>query len=146
MALWGGFVIEAPAGKIFVAGDTGFHGGSNYRDVARTHGSFRLAVLPIGAYDPRWFMEAQHQNPEEAVEGMLLANADFAVGCHWGTFQLTDEPIDEPRQRLLAALEAKGLSSDRFRPMLPGEVWDVPAIVTPRIRSHAREQATCLCR
>jgi len=71
-------------------------------------------------------MEAQHQNPEEAVEGMLLANAAFAAGCHWGTFQLTNEPIDEPRARLLAALAAKGLSRETFRPMLPGEVWDVP--------------------
>ncbi len=126
MALWSGFVIDSPAGKVFLAGDTGFHGGRNYREMAKLHGSFRLAVLPIGAYDPRWFMEAQHQNPEEAVEGMLLANAAFAAGCHWGTFRLTNEPIHEPRERLLAALEAKGLSREAFRPMLPGEVWDVP--------------------
>ncbi len=125
-ALWGSFVIESPAGKVFVAGDTGFHGGRNYREVARQHGSIRLGVLPIGAYDPRWFMEAQHQNPEEAVEGMLLSNASFAAGYHWGTFQLTNEPVDEPRSRLLAALQARGVSADAFRPLLPGEVWDVP--------------------
>ena len=87
---------------------------------------FRLAVLPIGAYEPRWFMEAQHQNPEEAVEGMLLCNAAFAAGCHWGTFQLTNEPVDEPRKRLLAALDSQGTAARAFRPMLPGEVWDVP--------------------
>ena len=126
MALWGGFVLQTSAGNVMIAGDTGFHGGRNYRDLAQRHGSFRLAVLPIGAYEPRWFMEAQHQNPEEAVEGMMLANAAFAAGCHWGTFQLTDEPIDEPRDRLLAALDAKGLPRESFRPMLPGEVWDVP--------------------
>ena len=126
-ALWGSFVLETPAGKILVAGDTGFHGGRNYRDMARRHDAFRLAILPIGAYSPRWFMQAQHQNPEEAVEGMLLSKAAFAVGCHWGTFQLTNEPIEEPRERLLSAMEAKGLSPETFRPMLPGEVWDVPA-------------------
>ena len=119
--------VETPAGNILVAGDTGFHGGKNYREMARKHGSFRLAILPIGAYEPRWFMEPQHQNPEEAVEGMLLSNAAFAAGCHWGTFHLTNEPIGEPRDRLLAALDAKGIARNTFRAMLPGEVWDVPA-------------------
>ncbi len=125
-ALWSGFVIDSPAGKVLVAGDTGFHGGRHYRELAASHGSFRLAVLPIGAYAPRWFMQPQHQNPEEAVEGMLLSNAAFAAGCHWGTFQLTDEPVDEPRERLVAALAARGQSPDTFRAMQPGEVWDVP--------------------
>ncbi|MEW9805967.1 MBL fold metallo-hydrolase [Mesorhizobium sp. ZMM04-5] len=126
MALWGGFVIETPAGRILFAGDTGFHGGRHYRALADKHGGFRLAILPIGAYEPRWFMEAQHQNPEEAVDGMLLANASFAAGCHWGTFPLTDEAIDEPSRRLDAALAERGIDSHRFRAMRPGEVWDVP--------------------
>ncbi|WP_442581197.1 MBL fold metallo-hydrolase [Mesorhizobium sp. ASY16-5R] len=126
MALWCGFVIEGPAGKIFFAGDTGFHGGAPYRRLAQRHGALRLAVLPIGAYEPRWFMEPQHQNPEEAVLGMQLCGASFAVGCHWGTFHLTNEPVDEPRQKLLAALAAHGVARERFRPMRPGEIWDVP--------------------
>lgn len=126
MALWCGFVIENAAGNIYFAGDTGFHGGLNYQLMARKHGGFRLAILPIGAYEPRWFMESQHQNPEEAVRGMLACNAEHAVGCHWGTFQLTNEPIDEPRQKLVEALDAEGVGQDRFRPMLPGEVWNVP--------------------
>ena len=100
MALWAGFVVETPAGKIYFAGDTGFHGGTNYRLMAEKHGGFRLAILPIGAYEPRWFMAPQHQNPEEAVQGMLLCNAAYAAGCHWGTFQLTNEPIDEPARKL----------------------------------------------
>lgn len=126
MALWAGFVIGAPGGNIYVVGDTGFHGGVNYRAAAQKHGGFRLAVLPIGAYEPRWFMEPQHQNPAEAVEGMLLANAAFAAGHHWGTFQLTNEPVEEPREHLHAALDAGGVARERFRPMLPGEVWEVP--------------------
>lgn len=125
MALWAGFVIETPAGKIFFAGDTGFHGGVNYRLMAQKHGGFRFAILPIGAYEPRWFMASQHQNPQEAVQGMKLCNAAYAAGCHWGTFQLTDEPIDEPARHLAEALDAAGLSRDHFRALHPGEVWDV---------------------
>jgi L-ascorbate metabolism protein UlaG (beta-lactamase superfamily) len=126
MALWCAFAVETAAGKLYYAGDTGFHRGINYRAAARKHGGFRLAVLPIGAYEPRWFMEGQHQNPQEAVEGMLLANAAHAAGCHWGTFQLTNEAVEEPREHLLAALAERGVEPHRFRPMLPGEVWDVP--------------------
>jgi L-ascorbate metabolism protein UlaG (beta-lactamase superfamily) len=127
MALWGGFVIDTPAGKIHFAGDTGFHAGRNYRAIARKHGRLRLSILPIGAYEPRWFMEGQHQNPDEAVRGMILANAAFAAGCHWGTFQLTNEPIEEPRAKLFEALKRHEVAAKRFRPMLPGEVWDVPS-------------------
>ncbi|WP_425475890.1 MBL fold metallo-hydrolase [Mesorhizobium yinganensis] len=128
MALWCGFVVETAAGKIFFAGDTGFHDGTPYSRLASRHGEMRLAILPIGAYEPRWFMEPQHQNPEEAVSGMMLCNAAYAAGCHWGTFHLTNEPIDEPREKLFAALAAQGIAREKFRPMLPGEVWDVPEI------------------
>ncbi|WP_137930392.1 MBL fold metallo-hydrolase [Mesorhizobium comanense] len=126
MALWAGFVIETPGGKFYFAGDTGFHDGINYRLMAQKHGGFRFAILPIGAYEPSWFMAPQHQNPEEAVQGMKLANATFAAGCHWGTFQLTDEPIDEPARKLAEALAAEGISGDCFRAMRPGEAWEVP--------------------
>ena len=128
MALWCGFVVEVPTCKIYFAGDTGFDRGRGYKAIAERHGGVRLAILPIGAYEPRWFMEAQHQNPEEAVKAMQLCKAAFAVGCHWGTFHLTNEPVDEPRQRLLDALDESGIARKRFRPMLPGEVWDVPAL------------------
>ncbi len=127
MALWAGFALETPAGRIYHVGDTGFHDGINYRAAAEKHGSFRLAILPFGAYEPRWFMKGQHQNPEEAVEGMLLCKADHVAGHHWATFQLTDEPIDEPREKLMAALAEKAVPANRFRPMRAGEVWDVPA-------------------
>jgi L-ascorbate metabolism protein UlaG (beta-lactamase superfamily) len=126
MALWAGFVIETADSKVYFAGDTGFHDGINYRLMADKHGGFRLAILPIGAYEPRWFMAPQHQNPREAVQGMTLCNAAHAAGCHWGTFHLTDEPIDEPATKLAEALAAEGLPGERFRAMRPGEVWDVP--------------------
>ncbi len=126
MALWGSFVVETEAGKLYYAGDTGFHQGINYRLMAQRHGGFRLAILPIGAYEPRWFMEPHHQNPGEAVQGMELCNAAFAAGCHWGTFRLTDEPMQEPVEKLAEALDAAGVARERFRALQPGEVWDVP--------------------
>jgi len=126
MALWAGFVIEGPAGKIYHVGDTGFHGGRHYREAAEKHDGFRLAILPFGAYEPRWFMKSQHQNPHEAVRGMELCKASHVAGHHWGTFQLTDEAIEAPKQALHAALDEQGIARERFRPMHPGEVWDVP--------------------
>lgn len=126
-ALWAAFVFETPAGGIYHIGDTGFHDGTNYRAAREKHGGFRLANLPFGAYEPRWFMKAQHQNPEEAVEGMQLCGASFVAGHHWGTVKLTDEGIEQPVELLHAALDARGLGRDRFRPMRPGEVFEVPA-------------------
>ena len=72
-------MLETFKGKIYHIGDTGFHRGINYKAAAEKHGGFRLACLPVGAYEPRWFMKGQHQNPEEAVEGFSFANAKR----HW---------------------------------------------------------------
>ncbi|MFP5077439.1 MBL fold metallo-hydrolase [Rhizobium sp. YIM 134829] len=126
MALWAAFVIETEAGRIYHIGDTGFHQGINYRAAAEKHGGFRLAILPIGAYEPRWFMEAQHQNPADAVEGMGLCRADYAVAHHFATFQLTNEAIDAPEQALALALAAKAIPPERFPALRAGEVFDVP--------------------
>nr|WP_238539253.1 MBL fold metallo-hydrolase [Halomonas sp. KM-1] len=126
MALWASFVVETPAGNIYHVGDTGFHSGINYRAAREKHGGFRLANLPIGAYEPRWFMQSQHQNPEEAVQGMMLCGARNAIGHHWGSFQLTDEAVEQPRQDLHAALSRAAISQERFRALLPGDAWEVP--------------------
>ena len=126
MALWAAFVIEGPAGRLYHVGDTGFGAGRNYRAARERHGPIRVAILPIGAYEPRWFMTPQHQNPEEAVAGFLASGAARAAGIHWGTFQLTDEPIEAPLHALQAARAAHGLENERFRPLRPGEAWDVP--------------------
>ncbi|WP_244404140.1 MBL fold metallo-hydrolase [Fulvimarina pelagi] len=126
MALWSSFMVESPAGRIYFVGDTGFHNGRNYRAAREKHGPVRLAVLPIGAYEPRWFMRPQHQNPEEAVVGFQLLDAAYAIGHHWATFQLTNEAITEPRESLHAALDARSIARDRFRPLIAGETFDVP--------------------
>ena len=127
MALWAAFVLEGPAGKLLHVGDTGFDEGKPYSRVREKYGDLRAAILPVGAYEPRWFMKDQHQNPEEAVEGLLLSGARWAVGHHWGTFQLTNEGRDAPPAVLHAALESRGVARDRFRPLSPGESWDIPA-------------------
>ncbi|MDF1778909.1 MAG: MBL fold metallo-hydrolase [Rhizobiaceae bacterium] len=126
MALWAAFVLETPAGRIYHIGDTGFHGGENYRAAQGKHGRFRLAILPIGAYEPRWFMKDHHQNPQEAAEGMQLCAADYAIGHHWGTFRLTNEAIEDPMSALTETLAKNKIAPDRFRPLRPGEVWDIP--------------------
>lgn len=126
MALWAAFVIETPGGHIYHIGDTGYHDGINYRAAAEKFGRFRFGLLPIGAYEPRWFMRGQHQNPAEAVAGFKAANIAHAMGHHWGTFRLTDEGVEEPIEALSAALEAAEIAPERFVPMRPGQIWDVP--------------------
>ena len=126
-ALWAAFTLETPVGRIFHIGDTGFDAGHPYTSARDRHGKIRLAILPVGAYAPRWFMADQHQNPAEAVQGFRLLDADFAVGHHWGTFQLTDEGRRAPFDALAVALRDQGVAPDRFRAPAPGEAWDVPA-------------------
>jgi L-ascorbate metabolism protein UlaG (beta-lactamase superfamily) len=123
MALWSAFVIETAGTKIYHIGDTGFHSGINYEAVAEKHGTFDLVIMPIGAYEPRWFMKGQHQNPAEAVEGFKLLGAKQALGHHWGTFQLTNEAVEAPKQALAEAMNQSDMEKDRFIAMAPGQVW-----------------------
>jgi L-ascorbate metabolism protein UlaG (beta-lactamase superfamily) len=121
-ALWAAFVIESPAGKLYHIGDTGFHSGIYYKAVAEKHGPFKIATLPIGAYEPRWFMQGQHQDPDEAVEGFKLLGANLALGHHWGTVQLTDEAVEAPLEALNVALDKAGILRERFVPLRAGHV------------------------
>ena len=124
-ALWAAFAIDAgPAGRLYYAGDSGFGGGAIFSAARAAHGPFRLAILPIGAYEPRWFMQDQHMDAEEAVAVMELLGAESAIGCHWGAFQLTAEAIEAPAELLAATLAARGVPPERFRALRPGEVWE----------------------
>jgi L-ascorbate metabolism protein UlaG (beta-lactamase superfamily) len=122
MALWGGFMVQVSGKLIYFAGDTGYGTGAIFRKMRQQFGSPDLAILPIGAYDPRWFMAAQHVDPEEAIQIMRDLDAHTALGMHWGVFKLTDELRDDPVSRLSAGLTARGIAPSRFRPMLPGDV------------------------
>ncbi|HYK60972.1 MAG TPA: MBL fold metallo-hydrolase [Bryobacteraceae bacterium] len=100
--LWCGFAIDTPDGMIYFAGDTGF--GGHFARIRELFGAPRLALLPIGAYEPRWFMSAVHMAPEEAVRAHEILGARTSIAIHHGTFQLTDEGIDTPKQKLRACL------------------------------------------
>jgi L-ascorbate metabolism protein UlaG (beta-lactamase superfamily) len=128
-ALWSAFSIVTPAGHIYFAGDTGFGDGSHFREVARRHGPPALALLPIGAYEPRWFMAPFHMNPDEAVRAFGLLEARRAIAIHHGCFPLADEGIDEPVEALEAAFVQHGVSRERFRVVRPGSAWTLPSLV-----------------
>jgi len=125
MSLWASFVIDAPCGRIYFVADSGYGDGWLFRRACERNGPFRLAILPIGAYEPRWFMRDQHMNPAEAVQAFVDCGAEFALAHHYGTFQLTDEAIDAPPLALAEALRGAGISAERFRALRPGEVWEV---------------------
>ncbi len=124
MALWAAFIIKTPAGNIYHIGDTGFGDGLVFRAAREKHGPFRLAHIPIGAYEPRWFMSEQHVNPEEAVAIFQASGAAAAIGHHWGAFRLADEGIERPLEALRSALEKSGIDPQRFRGFRPGEVFE----------------------
>jgi L-ascorbate metabolism protein UlaG (beta-lactamase superfamily) len=120
-ALWASFVLETPAGGIYVVGDSGYGDGHHFRRVRERHGEAAVALLPIGAYEPRWFMRDQHMNPADAVKALQDCGAARALAHHHGTFQLTDEAIDAPVHALGEALRHAGLPPQRFLAPRPGE-------------------------
>jgi L-ascorbate metabolism protein UlaG (beta-lactamase superfamily) len=112
-ALWGGFVLTTGGRRIYCAGDSAY--APLFGEIRRRLGPPDLALLPIGAYEPRWFMRAVHVNPAEAVQAFLDLDAAEAIGMHHGTFQLTNEGIDEPVRALEEALRGHGIPASRFR-------------------------------
>ncbi len=124
-ALWASFVLETPAGKIYIVCDSGYGDGKHFRRVREAHGPLRLAILPIGAYEPRWFMRDQHMNPSDAVKALADCGAQQALAHHHGTFQLTDEAIDAPETALHAALDEADIARERFVALKPGQVVEI---------------------
>jgi L-ascorbate metabolism protein UlaG (beta-lactamase superfamily) len=124
-ALWASFVIETPAGRILFVADSGYGDGFHFRNARDRYGPIRLAILPIGAYEPRWFMRDMHMDPEEAVRAFIDTGAERALAHHFGTFRLTDEGIDEPPARLAAALKAADLPKEKFIALRPGQVLEM---------------------
>jgi L-ascorbate metabolism protein UlaG (beta-lactamase superfamily) len=118
-ALWGGFLIEAGGRRIFFAGDTGY--GPHFREIAVRLGPVDLALLPIGAYEPRWFMKDIHMHPAEAVQAHLDLASRQSIAMHFGVFQLTPEGIEEPVRELTNALRERGVPAERFRTAEVGE-------------------------
>ena len=118
-ALWGGFSLTVDRTRIYFAGDSAYS--PLFAAVRHRIGPIDLALLPIGAYEPRWFMKAVHMNAAEAVQAHLDLGAPESIGMHFGTFQLTTEGIDEPLRALEDARAARGVPPSRFRTLDFGE-------------------------
>ena len=118
-SLWGSFVLETSAGRIYFAGDSGYS--PHFKEQGDKWGPFTLALLPIGAYEPRWFMADIHLNPEEAVKAHKELRSEQSLAIHYGIFQLTYEGIDAPLEDLRAALNQRGLDSAAFWTLEPGQ-------------------------
>ncbi|QSB14470.1 MBL fold metallo-hydrolase [Natronosporangium hydrolyticum] len=114
-SLWGGWVLSSGAERIYFAGDTGY--GHWFREIGDRYPGIDLALLPVGAYQPRWFMHAMHVDPEEAVQACLDLTATRMVPMHWGTFILSNEPIIEPLTRATEAWTRAGRPRD--------DLWDL---------------------
>lgn len=125
--LWGGFHLNAGSQRVLFTGDTGYDD-VFFREIRERLGAPDLALIPIGAYEPRWFMAPQHCNPLEAVQIHLDLAARQSFGMHWGTFQLTDESRDAPLRELEAAHEQLGVTPAAFRVLQPGETARIPAV------------------
>jgi len=110
--LWSGWVVVGPTRRFYYAGDTGYFAG--FREIGERLGPFGLAAVPIGAYEPAAMMRVFHLDPEEAVAAALDARAERVLGVHWGTFELTLEPLDEPPRRFHAAGRARRLAAGRL--------------------------------
>jgi L-ascorbate metabolism protein UlaG (beta-lactamase superfamily) len=117
--LWCGYMIECPERRIYFAGDTAF--GPHFAQIREQFGSPNLALLPIGAYEPRWFMSPVHMGPDEAVRAHGILAPETSIAIHHGTFQLADEGLDTPAKQLAA-----GASHDRFLILKNGEFADLP--------------------
>jgi N-acyl-phosphatidylethanolamine-hydrolysing phospholipase D len=124
--LWCGWTISAAGRRLYFAGDTGLH--PEFDDIAQRFGPFDLVLLPIGAYEPRWFMRRMHLNPDDAVAAYRALRGPYAdepsptmLAIHWGTFRLTDEAADEPPRRIRDVWRAAGLPDDRLWVLAHGE-------------------------
>ena len=114
-SLWGGWYIKTNNYSMYHAGDTGYS-----IETKKRLGAPKYAFLPIGAYDPEWFMSESHVNPEDSVKIMNDLEAEYSFGMHWGTFTLTAEDTLEPRERLNDVVTAFGI--ENFKTLIPGEV------------------------
>lgn len=125
--LWGGFVVEGSSATVYHSGDTAYFAG--FKEIGARFPRIDAALLPIGAYDPAWFMGPMHLDPEQALDAFADLGAATFVAMHWGTFKLGDEPLDEPPVRLEADRVRRGIPKERVRVLAIGESL---AVARPR--------------
>jgi N-acyl-phosphatidylethanolamine-hydrolysing phospholipase D len=132
LAHWCGWRIDSPHGSLWHAGDSGYC--PAFREMGERYGPVDFGMIPIGAYQPRQIMQAVHMNPDEAVDVFLETRCRRAVGMHWGTFRLTDEPMGEPPLLLENALLAKNIPAASFAAGMVGAIIEV---ATPDTQAHS---------
>jgi L-ascorbate metabolism protein UlaG (beta-lactamase superfamily) len=116
-------VIQGSSATLYHSGDTAYFSG--FKEIGRRFPEIDVAMLPIGAYDPRWFMQPVHVDPEEALQAFEDLGARTFVAMHWGTFKQSDEPLDEPPVRLEAERARKAIAPERVRVLAIGETLDI---------------------
>jgi len=121
--LWGGFVFRSQNLQVYFPGDTGY--GNHFKKIGEKMGPMDLSFLPIGAYEPRWFMQQQHMNPDDAVLAHQDLPSKMSLGTHFRTFQLTNEGIDQPVTDLEVALDKYKIPKNQFLAPEPGETFEL---------------------
>jgi|LULL01.1.fsa_nt_gb L-ascorbate metabolism protein UlaG (beta-lactamase superfamily) len=118
-SFWGSYVLNFKGKQVYFAGDTGYS--SYFKEIYQNYGKMDIALLPIGAYAPRWFMQDMHMDPEEAIWAHKDLKSKLSIGMHFGSFQLTDEPRKEPVQKLQKFLKSYQINNKDFKTIKPGE-------------------------
>jgi L-ascorbate metabolism protein UlaG (beta-lactamase superfamily) len=126
--LWGGYIIDGPGGEVFFAGDTGK--GRHFDDIRKHYAPIRLALLPIGAFRPEWFMKEAHMSPSQAIDAHLQLRAKTSMAIHFGTFHLGDDGETEPVERWQNAIRENGMKESKLWVLDFGEGRDVPAVTS----------------
>lgn len=118
-SLWGGYVIQIEQAQFFFSGDSGY--APIFKELKSQFGPMDFSMIPIGAYEPRWFMQDAHMNPQEAVQVHQDLESRASLGIHWGLWQLTDEKREQPPKDLAEALESASINKNKFITINPGE-------------------------
>ncbi|CAF3586592.1 unnamed protein product [Rotaria sp. Silwood1] len=126
-SLWGGYAVWDTTHRFYFAGDTGYtHNISIFRQIGKKYGPFDLSAIPIGTYEPKWIMQAQHVSPDEAVQLHIDVQSKNSIGIHWGTWAMGNEYFMEPPQKLAQAVQINQLDPSSFVVVKHGEIFDLP--------------------
>ncbi|KHD87619.1 MAG: beta-lactamase [Bdellovibrio sp. ArHS] len=121
--LWGGWYLQGPSLKVLYSGDTGYS--KDFLDIYNRFGAMDISLIPVGAYEPKWFMGKQHVDPEGAAQIHLDLRSKLSIGVHWGTFRLSDEAMAAPPEELKKALQKMNIEPEAFRVLKHGEVLHI---------------------
>ena len=126
-ALWAALTIETTGGNIYFVGDSGYGNGTHFKNIHKKFKAFRIALLPMGAYEPRWFMKDAHMNPSDMLKAYIDLGEPYTVPSHYDVFKLTDEARGEAKIALEEAIQKKNIDH-RIKTLEVGEYWYIPMV------------------